>query len=820
MHMKAEFLNIGEKRQTSASDGYFIEDILIRHAIPGRMRVKVSAIRSLQTRAHYLQVWLSGRREIIFVEARSGTGSVILEYDPEKIGYPAMLELVLAGVRAALSAHETTSSVQGAVCGSDCPVCRPSERQIEQSFTGRIIEIFALSCFMLYALARQIFFKIPLAQGPLSMVALVATVAAIPLLRHALHDMKQGRFTSLFPFLAATTLLAVFTGEALTALEVIWILRVGLLLEDYVADKSRKAIREILLLAEKNTFIWVDGIEVETPVDRLEIGDTVVVHTGEKIPVDGTVIKGEALVDESHITGRSHPEVRKKGTPVFAGTIVQRGVIFIEAEKVGDNTYLCRILHMVEDSLANRAPVEKHADILAGRLMYLGTAATAGTLLLTGSLLRSFTVMLVMACPCATVLASSTAITAAIANAARNHTLIKGGLYLEMIGKADCFCFDKTGTLTTDVSEVIEVVPRSAKLKPHDVLALAAAAEIHNEHPMAKSIVEAANSQGIVPEPHAVCDFILGRGVKAELRGDTILVGNLKFMEEQGVNTSFFRARSAKIIADGNTALYVAKNGKVQGMIAVANSVRPRAEPVLQWLRTDGVKTLHMVTGDTEGMAKAMAENFGFDEYRASLLPEDKGRYVADLQINGRQLAMVGDGVNDALALSKAHVGIAMGAGGAEVAIESADIALVDSDLERLVTLRQLSHQTLRIIEQNHWMAISTNVLGAVFGAAGLLSPVMGGLLHIVHTLGILLNSKRLETWEAPGLLDQEMNPGRDIGKTGRNGTLLPHKELGRSQISKTFAQPYVPAKGAACPSKTESSTVLHDGATPNTDKQ
>jgi len=236
-------------------------------------------------------------------------------------------------------------------------------------------------------------------------------------------------------------------------------------------------------------------------------------------------------------------------------------------------------------------------------------------------------------------------------------------------------------------------------------------------------------------------------------------------MKEEGVNTSYFRGRAARAIADGSTALYVAKNGKAQGMISVANSTRPRVGEVLQWLRSDGVVTLDMVTGDTEGMAKAMAETFGFDEYRAGLLPEDKGRYVADLQTNGRRLAMVGDGVNDALALSKAHVGIAMGAGGAEVAIESADIALVDSDLEKLVMLRQLSHETLRIVEQNHWLAIGTNVLGACLGAAGLLSPVMGGFLHIVHTLGILLSSKRLENWEAPGLSDGTSSPVSDVAQ-------------------------------------------------------
>jgi cation-transporting P-type ATPase C len=758
-----------ENDETPVTDAIASKDIVIRHSIPGRMRIKVSLIRFLEGRANHLQVWLSERKEFVSVEARSSTGSVILEYSPDKIGYREVLQILIEGLRLARSVPETGLPSQPATCSTGCPVCRPAEPAMERTFTSRIAEVVALTCFMLYALVREILFKTPLAQGPISLVALVATVAAIPLLRHAWSDMRQGRFTSLFPFLATTCVLAIFTGEALTAMEVIWILRLGLLLEDYVADKSRKAIRAILELAEKNTFIWINGIEVEIPVDEIQAGDIVVAHTGEKIAVDGTIVKGEAVVDEAHITGRSEPELRKQGHPVFAGTIVQRGVIFIRTEKVGDDTYLSRILHLVEDSLANRAPVEKHADILAARLMVLGAGATLATLLLTGSLLRSFTVMLVMACPCATVLASSTAITAAIANAARNHVLVKGGLYLETIGKADCFCFDKTGTLTTDTPEVIEVIPLPPKRTERHVLELAAAAETHNEHPMAKAIVEAANIRGIVPEHHAVCEFVLGRGVRAELHGDTILVGNQQFMEEESVNTSYFRNRAAAAADQGNTVLYVSKNRRIYGMITVANSVRPRVGEVLRWLRSDGVDTLHMVTGDTETMAKAMSESLGFDDYRAGLLPEDKGQYVAKLQTNGKRLVMVGDGVNDSLALSNAHVGIAMGAGGADVAIESADIALVDSDLERLVRLRQLSHQTITIVEQNYWLAISTNVVGAFLGAAGLLSPVMGGLLHIAHTLGILLNSNRLETWEAPGLPDNSSESGRKLLESGSN---------------------------------------------------
>ncbi len=761
------------------------DGLVIRHCIPGRVRVKVTAIRTSDDRAYSLQTWLSQRGEIRSVEARPSTGSVILEYNPRKIELRVVMELLREGLVVTASVSVAAPHRQPAVCAADCRIGRPANRGVERSFVGRIVEVAALACYMAYALVREFLFKTPLAQGPFSVVALVATFAAIPLLRHAWQDMRQGRFTSLFPFLAATCVLAIFMGEALTALEVIWILRLGLLLEDYVADKSRKAIREILLVAEKNTFVWIDGVEVETPVDQVRIGDTVVIHTGEKIPVDGTVWRGEALVDEAHITGRSDPELRKDGHPVFAGTIVQSGVIFIKAERVGDDTYLCRILHMVEDSLANRAPIEKHSDILAQRLMVLGTAATAGTLLLTADLLRSFTVMLVMACPCATVLASSTAITAAIANAARNHMLVKGGLYLEMVGKADCFCFDKTGTLTTDVPRIVEVTPRSSKVSPVDILALAAAAEIHNEHPMAKAVVDSANSHGIVPEPHAVCDFVLGRGVRAELKGDTVIVGNFQFMQDEQVNAAHFKKRAAKAVDDGHTVLYVAKNGKLQGMITVENSVRPRAAEVLQWLKNDGVSSLHMVTGDTEAMARNMAETFHFDDYRAGLLPEDKGRYVAEMQTNGRRLVMVGDGVNDALALSKAHVGIAMGAGGAEVAIESADIALVDSDLERLVGLRQLSHQTLRIVEQNHWLAVGTNVLGAALGALGLLSPVMGGMLHIVHTLGILLNSQRIERWQPSGLSDEPQAGRVSSGDSSHMASrLLTGHELRKSDSS------------------------------------
>ena len=726
----------------------------IKHRISGRVRLKIPAIRFSRERAEALVKTLSREAAVIQADTRPANGSLILLFDPQKIRTDSLLARVAECVdRLPLLAPSGDGPETEIACGLDCRVCHPvSKTRERKSLAGRVVGVVAITLFVGFTLVRRLIFKAPLAQGPFSLVAGVALVAAIPLFRHALEDLRQGRAMSLFPFLALTMVMAIALGEAMTAMEVIWILRVGMLLEDYVAEQSRKAISEILQVAAKDAYMLVDGVEVQVPVDEIQKGDLLAVHTGEKIPVDGVVERGEALVDEAHITGRAEPEIRKAHDAVFAGTIVQKGVIFVKAEKVGDDTYLCRVLHMVEDAIENRAPAEKQADILAGRLFRLGAVATLGTLVLTADPLRAFTVMLVMACPCATVLAASTAVTAALANAARNHVLVKGGLHMETVGKADCFCFDKTGTITSDVPKVIEVLPRAPRQTEEQVLKTAVIAEIHNEHPMARAVVDAANGYGIEPEPHAVCEFILGRGVTARSNGNEILVGNDRFMGDHDISVNYFKSKARKRIDEGHTVLYVARNGKLQGVIVVANAVRPNARAVLDWLREDGVSSLYMGTGDTKPVGETLAEAMGFDDFRAELLPQDKAYYVERLEADGNRVVMIGDGVNDALALGKATVGVAMGAGGAEVAIEAADIALVDSDLERLVTLRQLSHKTLRTIEQNYYLATSTNVLGIFLGAFGWLSPVMAGMLHIVHTLGILVNSSMLLKWEAPGL--------------------------------------------------------------------
>ena len=679
-------------------------------------------------------------------EVRPSTGSVIVLYDPKKISTQHLIDSLSSNLQRTLRRCAEEGGKKG-----------PGQLQARHksswktSLTYHLVNATALSAFMAYALIRKFLFKSPVPQTPFSITGIVATLGAVPLLKKAWADFRQGKRLGLFPFLTAACGLAVAAGEALTALEIIWVLGVGMLLETYATDRAGRAIREILRVAPDKTIVLRNGMEVETSTDEVRPGEMVVVRTGRKISVDGTVREGEALVDEAHISGRSQPELRGSGDHVYAGTMVRQGTIRVKAEKVGDETYLCRIVDLVEDSLASRTEAEKKADILAARLTRIGVASTAGTFLLTGSAGRAFSVMLVMACPCATVLAASTAVSAAIANAAGRQIFIKGGLYLERASDIDTVCFDKTGTITTGAAGVTKVSPRDGRQDPGKLLAVAAGAESKSQHPIAKALLEETRVRGIVPENMTDFRETIGLGIRARSGSHTVSVGNQRFMQSHGIVIGPIKNKASKYFETGHTVVYVAVEDRLEGFIALTNNLRKGAGTVLKKLRHRGIRRFLLISGDTEPIVKTISQKLGFDDYKAPLLPEEKAWYIERLIADNRQVLMVGDGVNDSLALSKATIGIAMGAGGSEVAVETADIALAGDDLEGLVTLRLLSHQTLRIIEQNFWMANATNFAGILLGASGWMPPVMAGALHIAHTLGIMLNSGRLMYWEPVG---------------------------------------------------------------------
>jgi heavy metal translocating P-type ATPase len=717
----------------------------IRHATPGRLRIQIDQIRSHEDKGRRLLDWLRNQPALKQAEVRPVSGSVILYFTPGSMTTAGLLSLVHEGLQD-IGRLAAKAAVPGERPGT--PVHQESRTDGNTILSG-LFWFIGATIVLAAALVSEFLLNIPVTL--FSPVGAAALIGAVPLLAASIGEIRQKQGFTLLPFLAGTCLLALGVGEVLTALEVIWVTALSRLMEEFVTDRSKRAIREALQLSARKAFILRDGLEIEIPVEELVRGDIVVVHSSEMIPVDGIVTEGQALVDEASLTGRAEPEFKEEKSRVFAGTLVQQGVLFIRTEQVGEATYLGRVRRLVEAALVQRAPAETRADLLARRLVKFGGAATLATLVLTGNPIRALTVLLVAACPCATILAASTAVTAAIANGARNRCLIKGGLYLERLGEVDCFCFDKTGTLTEEVPQVLEVIDRSPRQNEERILKLAVTAETHNTHPLARAVAREAAARGILPLPNAVAEYHLGRGVKAEAGGDVLYVGNQAFMKAQEIDVGSLRRKAEKWAETGGTALWVARGNKLQGLIVVGNDVRLGADRILKALRLEGVRRIVLVTGDLEPVTRALVEQLAIDDYRAALLPEDKATFIESLRRHGLKMAMVGDGINDAVALAKADVGIAMGAGGAEAAIEAADISLIDSDLESLLFLRRLSRQTVRVIEQNHWLAVSTNMIGMGLGAGGLITPMLAGLLHIVHTLGIMVNSSRLLHWSPGG---------------------------------------------------------------------
>jgi len=714
--------------------------IRTRHQIPGRVRLRIQPLTGNHALASRFERHFSGVDGVLEVSCNPGCASLALRYQESLIDAAALKSMIDAILLDPMCAEPADAETDTAI---QCRGCRQTTQKDKKngSWFWRLLGFGLLCGYLGYVLVREHLLKRPVAQSALSPTGLIALIGALPLLRDAWHETFTERRFTIHQFLAFSLVLAILVGEALTAFEIIFVLHGGRLLETYVANRSRREIRRMLSLSIKDTWVVIDGAEILTPVAELKAGDLVVIRTGEKIPVDGEIEQGAAELSEAAITGRAEPVYKTQGERVFAGSYLEQGVLYVRACEVGEDTYLARIAALVDASLDQKAPLQERADVLAARLLKLGTVSTLGTLVLTQSLSRALTVMLVMSCPCSTILAASTAVSAAIHNAARRQILVKGGIYLEQIGGAQCWCFDKTGTLTTETPEVAEVVAEDAQ----ELLFWAASAEQHNPHALAHAIVEHARDQGVEPEQHALSEHLLGQGVKAQVRERTVLLGNARLLEAERLRLNRRLRHAAEEMSErGLTSVYVALDREVLGVLGIRHQLRPGVRETLEALRAEGVTHLCLISGDEPAVAEGLSRELGLDSCHAGLLPQDKAEVVRQLRRDHGSLVMVGDGVNDALALSEAEIGIAMGAGGSEVAIEIADIALADSDVRKLIAIRRLSNRTLRTADQNYAFAVVTDLAGVVLGALGILSPAMGGIIHISHTLGILLNSSRL----------------------------------------------------------------------------
>jgi Cd2+/Zn2+-exporting ATPase/Cu+-exporting ATPase len=571
--------------------------------------------------------------------------------------------------------------------------------------------------------------------GGVDVLALTGVlVGGFPIFKEAISDLLERRMTMELSMTIALVAASAI-GEFFTALLITVFVLIAEILEGVTVGRGRRAIRELLDLLPQTVEVLSAGGAVARRLAEVRVGDIVLIRPGGRIPVDGVVIGGHSFVDQATITGESMPVEKASGTPVFAGTINQSGALDIRAEKIGRETAFGRIIEAVERAERSRAPIQRTADRLAGYLVYFALGCAALTFLITRDA-RSTISVVVVAGACGIAAGTPLAILGAIGRAARKGAIIKGGLYLEVLGSVDTVVLDKTGTLTLGTPEVfgVEVYNDASS---NDVISLAATAERFSEHPLANAIVKKATAMGLSIGEPAAFRSVPGQGIACEVGQQPTLVGTRAWLEQEGIS----------VPAGGNgseqfSEVVVATAGRVLGSIRIADVLRVEARTAVEEMKNLGLRTV-LLTGDRKEIADAAARELGVDDVAAELLPDQKVARVRELRARGQVVAMVGDGVNDAPALMESDVGIAMGSG-TDVARESASIVLLGNDLFRFAEVLQFARRCRRIIMVNFAGTLAVDGVGVVLAALGFLNPVLAALIHVSSELLFIMNSARL----------------------------------------------------------------------------
>jgi Cu+-exporting ATPase len=544
-----------------------------------------------------------------------------------------------------------------------------------------------------------------------------------------------------------------------TAGVIITLILLGKSLEAVSKGRTSEAIKKLMGLAPKTAIVIQDDKEIEIPIEEVEVGDIILVKPGEKIPVDGEVVEGLTAIDESMLTGESMPVEKKAGDKVFGASINKNGSIKFRATKVGSDTALAQIIKLVEDAQGSKAPIAQMADIVSGYfvpIVFIIAVLSAVVWLLAGQdavfALKVFIAVLVIACPCALGLATPTAIMVGTGKGAEYGVLIKGGEALETAHKINTIVFDKTGTITEGRPEVTDIVT-TAIVDEKSLLQLAASAEKGSEHPLGEAIVRGAEKQGLEIKKVESFNAIPGHGIEVVIDGKQMLLGNRKLMVDREISLTQLEEQSDKLASEGKTPMYITMDNSLAGIIAVADIVKESSSKAIEKLHKMGIEVA-MITGDNRRTAEAIAKQVGIDRVLAEVLPQDKANEVKKLQQEGKKVAMVGDGINDAPALAQADIGIAIGSG-TDVAMESADIVLMRSDLMDVPTAIQLSKSTIKNIKQNLFWAFGYNVAGipiaaGVLYALGgpLLNPVFAAAAMSLSSVSVLTNALRLKRFK------------------------------------------------------------------------
>ena len=592
------------------------------------------------------------------------------------------------------------------------------------------------------ALVVSIFDLLPL---PFDAAWVAILLCGIPIVLEALIGLITAFDIKADVLVSLALIAAVLIGEDFAAGEVAFIMQLGALLEDVTVARARAGIEKLVHLTPQTARLLLPDGENIVPAGQVRVGDRLRVLPGESIPVDGVITSGQTSINQAVMTGESLPVDKTVGDEVSSGTVNQYGAFEMRATKVGEDSSIQRMIRLVQSADAGKARIVGQADRWATWIVVVALTAAALTWLITGEIIRAVTILVVF-CPCALVLATPTAIMAAIGNATRHGFLVREGDALERLAAVRRIAFDKTGTLTYGTPRVVAVASALPDLDRMGLYALAAGAEQLSEHPLGKAVVAGyreENSGEIAPAESF--EMLPGRGVSAVVDGRRVLAGNPQLLADHGVAVSPDAERQ-RLLEEGATMIYVAADGVFAGYLALSDTLRAESAATIAALEAAGVRPV-LLTGDHESAAGAIAARLGIREVRAGCLPEDKLEEIGRWQRDGVHVCMIGDGVNDAPALKKADVGIAMGGVGSDIAVEAADIALVDDEVKELPHLMALSRRMMTTIRMNLTFSMGLNFLSIVLAMAGTLNPVVGALVHNAGSVAVILNSALLLKW-------------------------------------------------------------------------
>ena len=577
----------------------------------------------------------------------------------------------------------------------------------------------------------------------------LATLAlAMPVLKNGINSLVKNKRPNADTLSSSAIISSILLGKESAALTIMFLEEVSELLTVYTMEKTRGAIKDMLSVGEN--YVWKEISEdnvKRVPIEEIQKDDIIVVQTGEKISVDGKIIRGEALIDQSSITGEYMPIKKSIGEDVYAGTIVKNGNISIIAEKVGDDRTVSRIIKLVEDANSNKADIQNYADTFSAQLIPLNFILAGIVYASTRSLTKAMS-MLVIDYSCGIRLSTAVAFSAAINTAAKNGILVKGSNFIEELSKAETVIFDKTGTITEGKPKVQSIEVFDNSISENEMIGLAGAAEEQSSHPLATAIMSEIKDRGIEVPKHNKIKTVVSRGVETKVgkgkEAKTIRVGSKKYMLENNIDLTLATEAERGIISRSEIGLYVAQDEKIIGLIGVSDPPRENIKKAINRLRNYGVDDIVLLTGDLRQQAETIASRMSIDRYESELLPEDKAKNILKFQSKGSNVIMIGDGVNDAPALSYANVGVALGSTRTDVAMEAADITITQDNPLLVPGVIGLSKSTVKTIKENFAMVIGLNTFALVLGATGILAPIYASVLHNSTTILVVMNSLKL----------------------------------------------------------------------------